>query len=71
MVVWERGAGATLACGTGTCALVVASYITGKTDKNVKVHLPGGDLDIEIEKLDDQYKVWMTGAADFVFSGNC
>jgi hypothetical protein len=70
MLVWERGAGATLACGTGTCALALASYLTGKSDKKVLVHLPGGDLEIEIEVIDGQYKIWMTGAADFVFSGN-
>ena len=70
MLVWERGAGATLACGTGTCALALASYITGKSDKKVLVHLPGGDLEIEIEVIDGKYKIWMTGAADFVFSGN-
>ena len=77
MLVWERGAGATLACGTGTCALALASHLSGRSNKKVLVHLPGGDLNIEIEEIeqqdaqqDYQYKIWMTGAADFVFSGN-
>ena len=71
MSVWERGAGPTLACGTGACALVLAGYINDKNDKEVKVHLPGGDLDIKIviERLKD-FRIFMTGAADIVFQGS-
>ena len=47
MKVWERGAGPTLACGTGACASTVAAILNGKTDRAVTVHLPGGDLFIE------------------------
>jgi diaminopimelate epimerase len=67
MSVWERGAGATLACGTGACALVLAGYINDKNDKEVKVHLPGGDLDIKVQPEGDEYRIFMTGAADVVF----
>ncbi len=65
--VWERGAGATLACGTGACAAVVACVLNGKTGREVRVHLPGGDLDIEWSEADSH--VYMTGSATEVFSG--
>lgn len=64
---WERGAGATLACGTGACACGVASYLNGHTQRNVTVSLPGGDLKIEYE---ESGTVMMTGPATRVFSGN-
>lgn len=63
---WERGAGATLACGTGACACAVASFLTGRTGRQVVVSLPGGDL--EIEYLEDG-TVMMTGPAENVFEG--
>jgi len=66
MKVWERGAGPTLACGTGACASVVACVLNKKTERAVTVHLPGGDLFIEW-KLDNQ--VYMTGPATYVFKG--
>ncbi len=44
--VWERGAGATLACGTAACAILVAAHLTGRTGRAARVHLPGGALDI-------------------------
>lgn len=67
MKVWERGAGPTLACGTGTCALVVAAIRAGKIPRAMtRVTLPGGDLFIEWKK---DNKVYMTGPATFTFEG--
>lgn len=65
--VWERGAGATLACGTGACATVVALVLEGQTGSEVLVHQPGGDLKIEWRR---DSKVYMTGPANYVFQGN-
>merc|ERR1712176_143658 len=72
MKVWERGAGPTLACGTGTCALVVAAILANKipSGNKVRVTLPGGDLFIEWKNgKDGDGKVYMTGPATFTFSG--
>ena len=66
MKVWERGAGPTLACGTGACASAVAAVLNHKTERAVTVHLPGGDLFIEWG-LDNH--VYMTGPATYVFKG--
>ena len=66
MRVWERGAGETMACGTGASAAVVASSLKGLTKKNVTVHLSGGDLLIEWAK--DNH-VYMTGPAEEAFTG--
>ena len=66
MRVWESGAGETLACGTGACASAIASMINDKTNKNITVHLKGGDLDI---KWADNNHVFMTGPAKTVFEG--
>lgn len=68
MRVWERGAGITLACGTGACASVVAAVLNGKTGRQVTVHLDGGDLFIEWDDREDNH-VYMTGAAELVFWG--
>ncbi|MCI2083198.1 MAG: diaminopimelate epimerase [Bacteroidales bacterium] len=62
---WERAAGATLACGTGSCASVVASVLNGRTERDVDVHLPLGTLKIDWNGED----VFMTGPAEKVFEG--
>ena len=67
MRVWERGAGPTLACGTGACATAVSSHLNGFTERTVTVSLKGGDLFIEWSEDDD--RVYMTGPAAEVFSG--
>eukprot|EP01023_Acetabularia_acetabulum_P032705 TRINITY_DN3055_c0_g4_i2.p1 TRINITY_DN3055_c0_g4~~TRINITY_DN3055_c0_g4_i2.p1 ORF type:complete len:377 (-),score=70.56 TRINITY_DN3055_c0_g4_i2:169-1143(-) len=67
MVVWERGAGRTLACGTGACALVVAGVLENRILPVCRVELPGGPLDIEWSGEDN--KCYMTGPAEFVFDG--
>lgn len=64
MVVWERGAGPTMACGTGACAIGVAGVLTGRLSRRVIIHLPGGDL--KIEWPSDHGDVFMTGPATFV-----
>ncbi len=64
---WERGAGETLACGSGACATVVASILRGATDARVRVELRGGDLDIHW--AGGGASVFMTGPAASVFSG--
>lgn len=71
MRVWERGSGETLACGTGACAVVVAAILKGLVDREVTVHLLGGDLQIEWPQSDDQTasSVFKTGPAEFVFDG--
>jgi diaminopimelate epimerase len=66
MRVWERGSGETLACGTGASAVCVAGVLAGKTGRNVLVHMPGGDLELEWAANDH---VYMTGPAVEVFSG--
>jgi diaminopimelate epimerase len=67
MRVWERGAGITLACGTGACAALVAAVLTGKSDRRATVELPGGCLQIEWSAADNH--LYMTGSAERVFSG--
>ena len=67
MRVWERGSGETLACGTGACAVAVASILNNLTDTQVTVKLLGGDLQIEWDKEKD--RVFMTGPAKVVFDG--
>jgi len=64
--VWERGSGETLACGTGACASVVAGVLTGRLERDVLVHLPGGNLDIE---LGEDEHVILRGPAETVFEG--
>jgi len=67
MRTWERGSGVTLACGTGACAVCVAGVLTGRTDRRVLAHLPGGALDLEWPE--PAASVFMTGPATEVFSG--
>ena len=69
VVVWERGCGITLACGTGACATVAAAIVTGRADENtdVRVHLLGGPLTIRV--LPGMTDVQMTGPAVHVFDG--
>ncbi|MEG3437570.1 diaminopimelate epimerase [Pannus brasiliensis CCIBt3594] len=68
MRVWERGAGITLACGTGACASVVAGVLTGRCDRSCTVELPGGPL--QIHWSPDDGHVYMTGPAKEVFFGS-
>ncbi|WP_421657150.1 diaminopimelate epimerase [Leptothermofonsia sp. ETS-13] len=67
MRVWERGAGMTLACGTGACASLAAGVLTGKCDRRATVELPGGPLHIEWSEPDNH--LYMTGPAEKVFTG--
>ena len=68
MRVWERGAGITLACGTGACATVVAGVLTNNSERNCTVELPGGCL--QIEWSDEDNRVYMTGPTEKVFTGS-
>jgi len=67
MRVWERGSGETLACGTGACAVAVASVISGRSKRLVLIELKGGSLAIEWSEADNH--VYMTGPATTVFTG--
>ncbi|GAA0832259.1 diaminopimelate epimerase [Bifidobacterium pullorum subsp. gallinarum] len=67
MRVWERGAGPTLACGTGACATLVSSVLNGLTDRSATISLKGGDLFIEWDENDNH--VYMTGPAELVYKG--
>lgn len=67
MRVWERGAGETLACGTGACAVAVASILNGYTKEEVTIKLLGGDLKIFWDRKENL--VYMTGPATVVFDG--
>lgn len=67
MRVWERGAGETLACGTGACASVVAGIINNLIERKVTVELLGGILEIEWNKEDNH--IYMTGPAVTVYEG--
>jgi len=67
MRVWERGSGETWACGTGACAAAVACAVNKKTERQVKVHLKGGDLEIHWDEKTNS--IFMKGPAEFVFDG--
>ena len=65
--IWERGAGETLACGTGACAVAVAARITGRAAGTVEVVSKGGTLEIEWD--DERGELWKTGPAQIVYEG--
>ncbi len=67
MIVWERGCGPTLACGTGACASLVVTAFIGMCDYTTEVELPGGSLHVSCKSLVSP--VFMTGPAKFIFSG--
>jgi diaminopimelate epimerase len=67
MVTWERGSGATLACGTGATAVCVAGAVSGRTDRSLLAHLPGGDLHVN---WGQDNHVYMSGPASEVFTGD-
>lgn len=68
MRTWERGSGITLACGTGACAVAVAGMLTDRFDREVLLHLPGGDLTIRWDEKTNH--VFMTGPATEVYRGD-
>ncbi|MBR6187124.1 MAG: diaminopimelate epimerase [Clostridia bacterium] len=67
MRVWERGAGETLACGTGACASLVAAVLAGLSDRTVQMKLSGGNLQLHWDAEDNH--VYQTGPAAFVYDG--
>jgi diaminopimelate epimerase len=69
VVVWERGAGATLACGTGACAAVAAATVKGMiaADRDIAVHLPGGTLEVRYDRASG--RTTMRGPARRVYAG--
>lgn len=64
---WERGSGETLACGSGACAVGVAAVLSGRADRDMRIHLRGGTL--RIRWPEDDGPVYMTGPAAHVFDG--
>jgi len=69
MITWERGAGVTFACGTGATSCVLAGFKLGKLDNDVLVHLPGGDLKINVYENNGTLGAFMEGDAVLVFDG--
>ena len=69
MITWERGAGVTLACGTGATSTAISGYKLGLFDENVLLHLPGGDLKFQIYEKEDKLGAFMEGPAKLVFDG--
>jgi len=67
MRVWERGAGETLACGTGAAASLVAAHLNGRSERKAVIHLRGGDLKVFWNPKDNH--VFITGPAEEVFTG--
>jgi diaminopimelate epimerase len=69
MITWERGSGATLACGTGATSAVLTGYRLGILDKQVLVHLPGGELEVSVYQKFDELGAFIRGNAELVFKG--
>ncbi len=69
MITWERGAGFTLACGTGATSCVIAGFKLGKLDEEVEVHLPGGELLRIVYEMGEEVRIFMEGEAVLVFDG--
>ena len=67
MRVWERGAGETMACGTGACAVLVAAHLNGLSERKATIELLGGNLTIEWNK--ENNRIYKTGPATLVFTG--
>lgn len=69
IITWERGAGLTLACGTGATASAISAYKLGLLNKDILLHLPGGDLKFNIYEKNGEIGAFMEGPAEFVFNG--
>jgi diaminopimelate epimerase len=69
MITWERGSGATLACGTGATSTVLAGYRRGILEKQVLVHLPGGELHVTVYQENEELGAFLIGNAELVFTG--
>ena len=69
MITWERGAGVTLACGTGATSTAITGYKLGLFSDEVLLHLPGGDLNFEVYEKDGELGAFMKGPAELVFDG--
>jgi diaminopimelate epimerase len=65
--VWERGAGETLACGSGACAIAAAAQLQGRVEKEVDIILPGGVL---LVRRDERGEIWLSGPTEMVFNGH-
>ena len=69
MITWERGAGVTLACGTGATSTAISGFKLGLFDSEVLLHLPGGDLKFNVYEKEDALGALMEGPAQLVFDG--
>ena len=69
MITWERGAGVTLACGTGATSTAISGFKLGLFDADVLLHLPGGDLKFNVYENEDSLGAFMEGPAELVFDG--
>ena len=69
MLTWERGAGVTLACGTGATSTAISGFKLGLFDSEVLLHLPGGDLKFNVYEKKEELGAFMEGPAQLVFDG--